>query len=149
MDDMLSSRPEWTLQKWIADARSHGTSEEEKNLYEYNARMQVTIWGNEEESLLFDYAWKEWAGLIKSYYKPRWEKFFTMLEVKAEQGFNYPEYEDTLKVFENRIVWNADEFYINLGKWESAWEHNTEPIPLGNTAPDKSFELIEKYKDRI
>lgn len=149
MDDMLSSRPEWTLQKWIADARSHGTTEEEKNLYEYNARMQVTIWGNEEESLLFDYAWKEWAGLIKSYYKPRWEKFFKMLEAKAEQGFDYPKYEDTLKVFENRIVWNADEFYINLGKWESAWEHNTEPIPLGNTAPDKSFELIEKYKDRI
>lgn len=149
IDTMLAVRPEWTLQKWIADARALGTTPEEKDLYEYNARMQITIWGNEENSLLFDYAWKEWSGLIGSYHKPRWQKFFDMLDEKAREGFDYPAYEDTLRVFENRIVWHADEFYTKLGDWEAAWLHDTTPIELPDVAPDFVFEMIDKYKAEI
>lgn len=149
IDTMLAVRPEWTLQKWIADARALGTTPEEKDLYEYNARMQITVWGNEENSLLFDYAWKEWSGLIGSYHKPRWQKFFDMLDEKAREGFDYPAYEDTLRVFENRIVWHADEFYTKLGDWEAAWLHDTTPIELPDVAPDFVFEMIDKYEAEI
>ncbi len=147
IDKMLSIRPEWTLQKWIADARALGFTDEEKDLYEYNARLQVTIWGNEEDSLLFDYAWKEWAGLIGSYHKVRWEKFFDMLETQV--GKNYPAVEDSLRVFENRIVWHASDFYTELGDWETGWVHDTTPIPLAQVNEDYVFELIAKYAEKI
>ena len=149
IDRMLAVRPEWTIQKWIADARAHGTTDAERDLYEYNARIQITIWGNEQNSLLFDYAWKEWAGLIGSYHIPRWEKFFAMLDEKAKEGFDYPAYEDTLPVFENRIIWHADEFYTKLGDWEAAWVASTEPIALPKVEPSYVFEMIDRYKDRI
>lgn len=149
IDRMLAVRPEWTIQKWIADARAHGTTDAERDLYEYNARIQITIWGNEQNSLLFDYAWKEWAGLIGSYHIPRWEKFFAMLDEKAKEGFDYPAYEDTLQVFENRIIWHADDFYTKLGDWEAAWVASTEPIELPEVEPDYVFEMIDRYKDKI
>ena len=149
IDRMLAVRPEWTIQKWIADARAHGTTDAERDLYEYNARIQITIWGNEQNSLLFDYAWKEWAGLIGSYHIPRWEKFFAMLDEKAKEGFDYPAYEDTLPVFENRIIWHADDFYTKLGDWEAAWVASTEPIELPEVEPDYVFEMIDRYKDKI
>ncbi len=149
IDRMLAIRPEWTLQKWIADARALGTTKEEKDLYEYNARMQITIWGNEEDSLLFDYAWKEWSGLIGDYHKVRWQKFFAMLEEEAAKGADYPAYEDSLRVFENRIVWHASDFYKALGDWESAWIHSTDAIPLPEVNDEYVFDLIEKYAAKI
>ncbi len=147
IDRMLSLRPEWTLQKWISDARAFGKNKEEKDLYEYNARMQITIWGNEENSLLFDYAWKEWAGLIGSYHAVRWQKFFDMLREKLAKGEDYDE--DALPVFENRIVWHASEFYTKLADFEGQWAHDTTPIPLN--IPDASYvmKLVDKYADKI
>ena len=147
IDRMLSLRPEWTLQKWISDARAHGTTDAEKDLYEYNARMQVTIWGNEENSLLFDYAWKEWAGLIRSYYAVRYKKFFCMIREKLVSGIEYDE--DALPVFENRIIWHASEFYKELGDFEAAWNHDTAPIPLEKVDFTYVNELIDKYAPLI
>lgn len=147
IDKMLALRPEWTLQKWIEDARSHGVTDEEKDLYEYNARMQVTIWGNEENSLLFDYAWKEWAGLIGSYHAARWQKFFDMLKEKLKNGEEYDE--DSLPVFENRIIWHASEFYTRLGDFEAEWNHSTEKIPLPEVDGSYVLELVDEYADKI
>ena len=109
---MLAVRPEWTIQKWIADARAHGTTDAERDLYGSNAKNSDNHLGQRaERACCFGCAWKEWAGLIGSYHIPRWEKFFAMLDEKAKEGFDYPAYEDTLPVFENRIIWHADDFY--------------------------------------
>ena len=72
-----------------------------------------------------------------------------MLDEKAKEGFDYPAYEDTLPVFENRIIWHADEFYTKLGDWEAAWVASTEPIALPKVEPSYVFEMIDRYKDRI
>ncbi|CAB4061119.1 NAGLU [Lepeophtheirus salmonis] len=47
--------------KWIKDARRTGTSMNESNLFEFNARNQVTIWGPRGE--ISDYAAKQWGEL--------------------------------------------------------------------------------------
>ncbi|MBO5198142.1 MAG: alpha-N-acetylglucosaminidase [Lachnospiraceae bacterium] len=147
IDTMLAIRPEWTLQKWIGDARALGKTEQEKDQYEYNARMQITIWGNESNSLLFDYAWKEWSGLIGTYHAVRWQKFFDMLRDKL---VNHEEYdEDSLPVFENRIIWHASKFYEELGDWEAAWNHDTTPIPLPKIDHSYVMELVDKYSAKI
>lgn len=70
-DSLLEGHPTWRLSRWLSFARSHGTSPEEKNKYEQNARRLVTRWGPPVD----DYAAKIWSGLIRDYYLPRWEHF--------------------------------------------------------------------------
>ena len=70
-DSFLEGHPTWRLSRWLSFARSHGTSPEEKNKYEQNARRLVTRWGPPVD----DYAAKIWSGLIRDYYLPRWEHF--------------------------------------------------------------------------
>jgi len=40
----------------------------EKEFYKFNASQLVTWWGGDKESTIFDYAWREWKGLIADYY---------------------------------------------------------------------------------
>lgn len=64
---------------WIAQARNKGITEAEKDLYEWNARVQITTWGNRtasEKGGLRDYAHREWSGLLKDVYYVRWKTFF-------------------------------------------------------------------------
>ena len=67
-DKLLAARPEFKVGTWIEKARNLGTTPEEKDLYEWNARVQVTTWGNRvaaDEGGLRDYAHKEWNGLLR------------------------------------------------------------------------------------
>ena len=78
-DELLSTRSEFKVGSWIAQARNKGFTKEEKDLYEWNARVQITTWGNRkaaEEGGLWDYAHKEWSGVLKDVYYARWKAFF-------------------------------------------------------------------------
>jgi len=145
IDELVYQIPEWRMQTWIDDALCHAENDEEAALYEYNAREQVTIWGNEENSVLFDYAWKEWSGLISEYYLVRWTKFFAMLQEKLENGEEYSE--DDLPVFENRIVWNANEFRRELAKWEVEWIHSRDRLPTYREDITIFDKLLAKYTE--
>ncbi|GBG30723.1 Alpha-N-acetylglucosaminidase [Hondaea fermentalgiana] len=73
-DELLSSSPDWLLGRWIARAREYGTANvQDANLFEYNARNQVTRWGRDAQHSLNDYARKYWAGLLSGFYKIRWD----------------------------------------------------------------------------
>ena len=52
----------------------------EKYVCDWNARVLVTYWGPDNpQTSLHDYAHKEWAGLIKDFYYPRWKMFLDSL----------------------------------------------------------------------
>lgn len=75
-DKLLASRPEFKVGTWIEKARNLGTTPEEKDLYEWNARVQVTTWGNRvaaDKGGLRDSAHKEWNGLLRDFYYNRWK----------------------------------------------------------------------------
>ena len=57
----------------LAEARAAGHTGAEADLYEWNLRTQLSVWGSSPKggSEVEDYANREWAGLISSYYKPR------------------------------------------------------------------------------
>ena len=81
-DRLLGTRPEFRLGRWLEMARACGDTEEEKRLYEWNARVQITTWGNRycaDTGGLRDYAHKEWQGLLADFYAPRWNMFFDYL----------------------------------------------------------------------
>ena len=89
-DKLLGTRSEFRLGHWTQDAIACGTTPEEQKLYEWNARVQITTWGNRycaDTGGLRDYAHKEWQGLLKDFYYPRWEAYFNALsdQMKAQQ----------------------------------------------------------------
>ncbi len=87
-DRLLATRPEFRLGSWIEAARNRGTSEAEKDQYEWNARTQITTWGNREcadNGGLRDYANKEWNGLLRDFYYPRWKAWMDALATQMEE----------------------------------------------------------------
>ena len=88
-DKLLGTRTEFRLGHWTQAALNAGTTAEEKKLYEWNARVQITTWGNRycaDTGGLRDYAHKEWQGLLKDFYYVRWKAYFDALaaQMKAQ-----------------------------------------------------------------
>ena len=88
---LLRTRPEPNFDRWLAEARRWGTTPEEQDLFERDATTIFTIWGADGDPLIFDYGWKEWAGLIEGYYLPRWRMFYDMLADSLRAGRTYDE----------------------------------------------------------
>lgn len=84
-DELLGTRSEFRLGTRLAQARSCGQTASESDLYEWNARVQITTWGNRycaDTGGLRDYAHKEWQGILADFYAKRWKTYFGLL---AEQ----------------------------------------------------------------
>ena len=110
-DHMLSSMPDFMVGHRIAQARSLGTTPAESDQYEWNARVQITTWGNRsaaERGGLRDYAHKEWNGIIKDVYYQRWKQYFDALD----------------KTFDGQPMRQFD-FYAMDEKW--TLQHNEYP----------------------
>ncbi|MBW7864423.1 MAG: alpha-N-acetylglucosaminidase [Candidatus Hydrogenedentes bacterium] len=131
MDRLLATRPEFLLGKWLEDAKRWGNNEEEKRLLEWNARNQITLWGP-ADGVLHDYAQKQWSGLVRGFYKPRWEQFFDALRVGMDSGATF----------------EAEAFTRTLQEWEAAWTHQTENHPATPSGEPVTIarELLEKYR---
>ena len=150
VDALLASRTEFSFAKWVHDARAWGDTEEEKAYYEWNASKLVTIWGPSTEPKIFDYAWREWSGLISTYYKPRWQMFYDMLNEKLAKGEAYEDPKFN-KWSYNREQFRANDFYNKLADWELAWtktRHNLSTEPVGDTAEIVKA-LHKKYRSDI
>ena len=85
LDELLASQSYFLVGKWIADARAWGSTPEEADYFESNARNLLTSWGD-RGNLLTDYADRSWAGLVGTYYKPRWEMFFAAVDDAVAAG---------------------------------------------------------------
>jgi len=78
-DSLLATVSDFRLGTWLEKARNRGENEAEKALFEWNARVQITCWGGRvaaDKGNLHDYANREWQGLLRDFYRPRWEKWF-------------------------------------------------------------------------
>ena len=83
LDQLLNTNEHFLLGRWIQSARNWGSSAQESDWLEFNARNQVTLWGPDGE--INDYASKQWAGLVGVYYKQRWTIFADAL-ISAKQA---------------------------------------------------------------
>jgi alpha-N-acetylglucosaminidase len=83
---VLASDRRFLLGNWIQDALQFAQSEEETHFYNFNAKLQVSIWGNNYTLELYDYANKFWSGMIRDYYAPRWNVFFDLLLKSLIEG---------------------------------------------------------------
>lgn len=86
-DQLLSSMPDFMVGRWLRDARNLGLNDQERDHYEWNARVQITTWGNRnaaERGGLREYAHKEWNGVLADFYYPRWKAYFEALEATLD-----------------------------------------------------------------
>ncbi|XP_034945717.1 alpha-N-acetylglucosaminidase-like [Chelonus insularis] len=80
LDKILSTSEVFLLGTWIRDARLLGTNDKERDLYEFNARRQITLWGPASQGKIIDYATKQWAGVVTDYFGARWKIFLSLVE---------------------------------------------------------------------
>lgn len=115
LQQVTATNTQTMLGPWLADARSWASSPAEADRLEYDARSLLTVWGNRSgaEAGLHDYANREWAGLISTYYEPRWHAYFDELHASMTQH-REPE----------PIDWYA---------FGDAWAHRTNPLPTSPT----------------
>jgi len=134
MDVLLATRKDFLFGPWISTARSWGITDEEKALYEKNARDLITLWGD-ENSPLHEYANRQWSGLLNDFYKQRWMQFFSMLSNSLRS--------DTKP--------DLDGFEKSIRSWEWNWVNQQKTFPLqptGNSLAE-SQRLYMKYREMI
>ncbi|MDR3119412.1 MAG: alpha-N-acetylglucosaminidase [Mediterranea sp.] len=91
-DKLLATQKNFRLGNWLEQAKSLSTTQKNRDLYEWNARTLITIWGNRkaaENGGLHDYSHREWNGLLSDLYYNRWKLFFDNT-VKELEGTNVP-----------------------------------------------------------
>ncbi|MCL2572388.1 MAG: alpha-N-acetylglucosaminidase [Defluviitaleaceae bacterium] len=77
MDDVLAVSPRFGVGHWLHAARNVQPDMDDwtKDLFEFNARTLITTWGGKKNIELTDYSNRQWSGLTKDLYLPRWERF--------------------------------------------------------------------------
>ena len=103
-DRLLATIPSFGIGKWISDARDMGTTPQEKDYYEVNARTILTLW-SEKGRGLNDYANRGWAGLTAGFYRQRWNMFTAAVIDSVKNG----------------SVFSYDDFYKELLDCEERW----------------------------
>ena len=134
MDRLLSCHSSFLAGKWVADAARMGQTEQEKAYYQKNARTLITTWGERKQSLN-DYANRSWAGLINSYYKPRWELFVSQVCRAVEQNRQFD-----AKAFANQVMDMEKHFADN--DFQSAATPQQNGLKTARS-------LVEKYRNSI
>lgn len=104
MDQVLSGSEYYLLGRWVEQAKNLAVNCDDftKKLYELNAKSLITTWGSYnqcETGGLHDYSNRQWSGLIKDFYKVRWECWLKerINELKGEP-------------FEDKIDWFSFEW---------------------------------------
>lgn len=149
IDELLQTRPELTLHQHLKEASDLGFTDKDKQNFELNLLMQITIWGPVANSVNYDYAWKEWSGLIGTYYVKRWQSFFERLAYEfPKRGKRFST--TTRKQHCERNIYRGNQFYKNYAEFERKWlsTANPEPPTDGNTV-EIARGLLEKYRRAI
>ena len=101
LDFLLGSHQDFMLGRFLESAKAVASNDDERKIFEYNARNQITIWGPSAQ--INDYATKQWNGIVGDYYLPRWKFFFAVLikSVQEKTSFNQKRFqEDVFKLVE-------------------------------------------------
>ena len=139
LDQLVGTREEFLLGRWLEDAKRWATTRAERDLYEWNARNIITLWGTKctegQHDDLNLYAYKEWQGMFSDYYLPRWKEFFVRLNGSLDADTPF-----------DRAPFAAD-----MCRWEQEWSHRHDTFataPRGD-AVATAARLYAKYRRRL
>lgn len=135
IDSLLGTRHEFLLGKWLEDAGRWGITPDEEAYYGRNAREIITTW-HVAGGGLNDYSNRQWNGLMRTYYLPRWIEFIKRLDRSLVEG-------KTMDM-------------VDFKTWMTAFEQNWVDKPKAGFATmeagdavDMANRLFEKYRDAL
>ncbi len=134
MDALLATREEFLLGRWLESAKAMGDTEQEKALYERNARNLLTLWGG-KDCRIRDYACRQWSGMMGGFYRCRWKMFLDMASESLETGREL----DTM------------EFDTLCKNWEWDWISGSEtyPVTASGDEVEECLRIHGKYRSLI
>ncbi|MBE6772011.1 MAG: alpha-N-acetylglucosaminidase [Ruminococcaceae bacterium] len=148
VDELLQTRPELTLHEHLKEARELALTEKDQQNFELNLLTQITVWGPIKDSVNYDYAWKEWGGMIKTYYVKRWQSFFEMLAYEFPKRRKFST--TTRKQHCERNIYRGNQFYKNYAEFERKWLSTANPdAPSEENTVETARNLLEKYRRAI
>lgn len=89
LDDLAGTDRTFMVGPWLQRARQAAGDPREARQLEYEARKLITSWG-ESDTNLHDYAYREWSGVLRDYYAPRWARLFDGLKTELRTGEKAP-----------------------------------------------------------
>ena len=106
MDQVTGCSEYYLLGRWVEQAKDLARNADDftKMLYELNAKAQITTWGSymqSETGRLHDYSNRQWSGLIRDFYIPRWQRWITA----RKNELNEREFEEKIDWFEWEWKW--------------------------------------------
>jgi alpha-N-acetylglucosaminidase len=133
MDKLLESHPILRIQRWMDMAAERATSPEETAAFQKEIMRLVSTWSGPS---LKDYSARVWSGLIRDFYMPRMEYYYS----NALKG----EVADLVK-------FESDYHYgVNYGTAEDVCPADQSPVstvePYENPL-DAAVALVKKYSD--
>lgn len=148
LDALLQTRPELTLHAHLAQAGAAALNEKEKENFELNLLTQLTLWGPINNTVNYDYAWKEWGGLIATYYSKRWQSFFEKLALEFPHHRRFST--TTRKQHCERNLYAGNAFYKKYAEFERNWLKTADPAPpTEDDTVETARRLLEKYSRAI
>jgi alpha-N-acetylglucosaminidase len=80
-DKLLQTNEHFLLGRWLAYPPLWASSSAQRAKLNYDARSILTTWGDRHasETGLHEYGNRDWAGLVRDYYAPRWKMYFDSL----------------------------------------------------------------------
>jgi len=133
LDELLATRSEYLLGRWLEDAKRWGTNPQERDRLEWNARRVITMWGG--QPLIRDYSRRQWSGMLTGFYLKRWEQFFNALNSALAAGADFDE----------------QAFDQAMQEWERRWAGQHDPCPATPRGDSLavSRRLWEKYQPQL
>lgn len=148
LDALLLTRKEFNLYTWLNQAENVACPKEMKDIFIVNGKSLITVWGEpESEPSIFDYAWREWGGLIGKFYIPRWKMFFDFLDEEIEKpvGKRYSlKDENKLKRVYGREAFRAGGVYNKMADFEESWRKSAQYGSAPESTPEDTLRLAEE-----
>lgn len=148
LDDLLSTREELRLSRWLLRAESLGNSRKMKEYYRKNVLTLITVWGPMDNPEIFDYAWREWSGLLKGYYYQRWKLFLDKVEADFDV-FADSRKPDMSRAYD-RWAFRADSLYNRIADFEIGFIATCRAEPEEERQViSETLRVLAKYREDI
>jgi alpha-N-acetylglucosaminidase len=145
VDTLVGTQDNFCLGRWFKDAKDRASSPEEEKAYLTDAAMFLTYWGSDQDTyIIYDYAWREWSGLISTFYAKRWEIFWDEMDNRLAQGRNYKD--PRVTNFQVRKL-RSSPLLMKMSDMEIAWINNP-PKDLPSKGTGDSVMIAQKMFDK-
>ena len=136
VDQLLLTRKEFNLYAVLNLAQNYTDDPEVNHKLVTAHRALLTTWSDARPPVIFDYSWREWGGMIQSFYYVRWNMFFSFLREEFFKKDRYClEKERQLERRHGRESFYANDFYRKLAAFEESWingKYETMPCAQNN-----------------